>query len=221
MAKVKEMLLSAYSFYDTLVPYLRDNWTWGATYADDGKFYIDTAKTIGIQIGAGGQYNDPTIRILFNGAEYHVISFDRTTWTNDKAIMIEITNTALIISCTDKSTSANAANCQKIIVCNGHNTNTGTDEQIMIYLDSRSSANVSAMYASDVAVPVDMSEQNGNANVNAKTTNLIPLYNTNSAFITTDVYKSLCEDIGAWYFGNVMVNDKAYRMSGSVFALDE
>ena len=66
-----------------------------------------------------------------------------------------------------------------------------------------------------------MSEQNGNANVNAKTTNLIPLYNTKSAFITTDVYKSLCEDIGAWYFGNVMVNGKAYRMSGSVFALDE
>ena len=108
----------------------------------------------------------------------------------------------------------------KIIICNGHNTNTGEDEQIMIYLGSKSSSNVSSMYASDVSAPANMSEQNSNANTNAKTTNLIPFYNTASEFITTDVYKSVCEDIGTWYFGNVIVNDKAYRMSGSVFARD-
>ena len=220
MAKVKEMFLSANSFYDTLVPYLRDNWTWGAT-TNDGKFYIDTAKTIGIQIGAGGQYNDPTIRILFNGVEYHIISFDRTTWTNDKAIMIEITNTALIISCTDKSTSINASNCQKIIVCNGHNTNTDTNEQIIIYLGSKSSSNVSAIYASDVSVPMDMSEQNGNANVSSKYTALINLYNTKSNFVVTDVYKSIFMELPTWSFGDVMFNGHRYRMSGSIFALDE
>ncbi len=220
MAKVKEMLLSAYSFYDGLVPYLKDNWAWAAT-TNDGFFYIDAAKTIGFQITAGGQYSDPAIRIQFHGNEQRYIGFDRTTWTEDKAIKIEITNTALIISCTDKSTFVNAANCRKIIVCNGHNSNTDENKQIMIYLDSRSSSNVSAIYASDVSAIADNSEQNGNANINSKYTALINLYNTKSNFITTDVYKSMFMELSAWSFGDVMLNGHHYRMSGQIFTLDE
>lgn len=220
MAKVKEMLLSAYSFYDTLVPYLRDNWTWAVT-PNDGFFYIDTAKTIGFQITAGGQYSDPAIRIQFHGNEHRYIGFDRTTWTEDKAIKIEITSTTLIISCTDKSTSINAANCQKIIICNGYNSNTDEYKQIMIYFDSRSSSNVSTIYASDVLTPADISEQNGNANVSSKYTALINLYNSKSNFVATDVYKSMFMELSAWTFGDVILNGHRYRMSGSIFALDE
>lgn len=224
MAIVQEMNLTNGQIWGTVLPFLENNWTWPGGVvrsSDDGRrtFYIDEAKTIGIQFIKGSQYFSWFMGVIFKGTEYHNIEFSYNT--TNKTFMIEITDTALIISAVDNSTSINAANCQKIMVCNGHNTNTGTDEQIMIYLGSKSSSNVSAIYASDVSAPVDISEQNGNANVNARTTNLIPIYNTNSAFITTDVYKSLCEDIGAWYFGNVMVNGKAYRMSGSVFALDE
>lgn len=224
MAIVQEMNLTNAQIWSTLLPYLEDNWTWPGGVvrsSDDGRrtFYIDEAKTIGIQFIKGSQYFSYFMGVIFKGTEYHNIEFSYNT--TNKTFMIEITDTALIISAVDNSTSINAANCQKIIVCNGYNTNTAGTEQIIIYLGSKSSSNVSAIYASDVTTPVDISEQNGNANVNAKTTNLIPFYNTNSVFITTDVYKSLCEDIGAWYFGNVMVNNKAYRMSGSVFAVDE
>ncbi|MBR0512492.1 MAG: hypothetical protein IJJ81_07980 [Ruminococcus sp.] len=220
MAKVYEQTMSREQMETMLVPYLENNWTWGGgkvVSSSQTYFYTDEAKTLGLyyEQGATGQ-RASKIGICFKGNNYHVFELASNT-----TFEIEITDTAMIISFKSGSNSISASDCDKIIICNGHNTNTGEDEQIMIYLGSKSSSNVSSMYASDVATPADVSEQNGNANVNARTTNLIPIYNTNSAFITTDVYKSLCEDIGAWYFGNVMVNGKAYRMSGSVFALDE
>lgn len=219
MATVWQQNLSGGGIIDTLAPYLENNFTWAGgveTNAGGHKtFYIDTAKTIGIYMqNYISSTNGYKLGIRFKGNNYQLMDFNTGT------VEVEITNTALILSYIPDSNSISATNCYKIIVCDGYNTNTEDNEQILIYLKSLSSSNVSAMYASDVTTPADMVEQNANANVNAKTTNLIPFYNTKSAFITTDVYKSVCEDIAAWYFGNVIVNDKAYRMSGSVFARD-
>lgn len=224
MAKVKEMNLTNAQIWSTLLPYLEDNWTWPGGVvrnSDDGRrtFYIDEAKTIGIQFIKGSQYFSYFMGVIFKGTEYHNIEFSYNT--TNKTFMIEITDTALIISAVDNSTSINAANCQKIMVCNGHNTNIDTDEQVLIYLGSKSSSNVSAIYASDVLTPVDNSEQNGNANVNSKYTALINLYNTKSNFVATDVYKSMFMELSTWSFGDVMLNGHRYRMSGSIFALDE
>ena len=224
MAKVKEMNLTNGQIWGTVLPYLEDNWTWPGGVvrsSDDGRrtFYIDEAKTIGIQFIKGSQYFSWFMGIIFKGTEYHNIEFSYNT--TNKTFMIEITDTTLIISAVDNSKSINASNCQKIIVCNGHNTNTDTNEQIIIYLGSKSSSNVSAIYASDVSVPMDMSEQNGNANVSSKYTALINLYNTKSNFVATDVYKSMFMELSTWSFGDVMLNGHRYRMSGSIFALDE
>ena len=219
MAVVWQQNLSTPEMGTILVPYLRDNFTWaGGTQTSDSTthFYINEAKTIGFRIIVNSGTTPSKIAVFFKGSYYHEVEIYFAA-----SFEVEITDTALIFSFVGgEGVTISAANCHKIIVCDGYNTNTEDNEQILIYLKSLSSSNVSAMYASDVTTPADMAEQNGNANVNAKTTNLIPFYNTKSAFITTDVYKSVCEDIGAWYFGNVIVNDKAYRMSGSVFARD-
>ena len=216
MAIVWQRTLSRAEMGSILIPYLENNWTWAGGKVTSGSntyFHIDTAKTIGIRYNQGSGYDNSRIYVNFKGADYHNTSLpDGTTF------IVEITDTAMIISYVSGSISA--TNCEKIIICNGVNANTGDEEQMLIYLSSKASSNVSAIYASDVTTPADIAEQDGNANVNAKTTNLIPFYNPASAFITTDVFKSLCEDIGAWYFGNVMVNNKVYRMSGSVFARD-
>lgn len=220
MATVWEKTANSNQTLSDVVPYLTSNWTWagGVVNGDyDSKiFYIDAAKTIGLYLFIRTGTTQVNVGVRFKGSDYHLTQFDHATIT----YKVEITDTALILSFINAS-SISAANCEKIIICNGHDTNTNSEEQILIYLGSKSSSNVSAIYASDVTTPADISEQNSNANVNAKTTDLIPFYSTASTFITTDVFKSLCEDIGAWYFGNVMVNNKAYRMSGSVFALDE
>jgi hypothetical protein len=222
MAVVWEKTANADVTLSEVVPYLSSHWTWAGGVVDDTAtyqskiFYIDAAKTIGLYLYIRTGTRDVNVGVRFKGTNYHMTQFNSESLT----YKVEITDTALILSYINAS-SISASNCEKIIICGGYNANTDTNEQILIYLGSKSSSNVSAIYASDVTTPADVSEQNSNANVNAKTTNLIPFYSTASEFITTDVLKSLCEDIGAWYFGNVMVNNKAYRMSGSVFALDE
>lgn len=221
MATVWDKTTDASGTLSEVVPYLTEHWTWngGVVNGDyDSKiFYIDSAKTIGLYLFIRSGTGVVNVGIKFKGTDYHLTQFSGYSTLTFK---IEITGTTLIFSYINAA-SISATNCEKIIICNGYNTNTNTEEQMLIYLGSKSSSNVSSLYASDVTTPADISEQNANANVDAKTTNLIPFYSTASEFITTDVLKSLCEDIGAWYFGNVMVNGKAYRMSGSVFALDE
>jgi hypothetical protein len=222
MAVVWEKTAGAALTLSEVVPYLSSHWTWAGGVVDDTTtyqskiFYIDAAKTIGLYLYIRTGTNDVNVGVRFKGTNYHLTQFDNATLT----YKVEITDTALILSYVN-SASISASDCEKIIICSGYNAEIDTNEQILIYLGSKSSSNVSSLYASDVTIPANISEQNANANVNAKTTNLIPFYSTASEFITTDVLKSLCEDIGAWYFGNVMVNNKAYRMSGSVFALDE
>jgi hypothetical protein len=68
---------------------------------------------------------------------------------------------------------------------------------------------------------VSMPTLDGNANVNSLTTNLIPFWSTNSAFVTTDVFMSVCTNLPTWFFSNIILNETEYRMSGSVYFLDE
>ena len=77
------------------------------------------------------------------------------------------------------------------------------------------------MFAPDVVTPSDISAQNANTNVNARTTNLIPIWSTRSGFVTTDMFYSLCENISSWYFGYIVLNGEPYRMSGQIFVADE
>ena len=224
MATVQTYTLSREQMWGTLLPYLENNWTWddvvksgtGSAY-DTAYFYLDEDKTIGLYYLQGQTGMSPSkIGVYFKGSTYHVAELASNT-----TFEIEITDTVLIISYVSSSNSISATNCDKIIICNGHSANTNEEEQIMIYLGSRSSSNVSAMYASDVTTPVDISEQNSNANVSSKYTALINLYNTKSRFVATDVYKSMFMELSAWSFGDVMLNGHHYRMSGPIFALDE
>ena len=206
-------------------------WNWSgidtgdiSTYEENSKIlWVDSSKTYGIGVSTATNANQGQrglrICIIKNGAPYHQNLNDYYSLN----MKIEKTSSALILSVKAQNNlnSVSVTDCDKYIICNATNTVTNTVEPIVIYLSSKASSNVCTMIASDVISLVDITAQNANANVDAKTTNLIPFYNPASACITTDIYQSLCEDIGAWYFGNVMVNNKAYRMSGSVFSVDE
>lgn len=207
------------SVLNEVVPYLTSNWSWAAVENDNqynGKiFYIDSAKTIGIHLYIRTGTNDIKVGVRFKGTDYHMSSEGASY-----SFRVEITNTTLILSYILGSTIS-TTNCEKIIVHNATNPNTNTTQQVISYIGSKSSSNVSAMYASDVSTPGDISEQNGNANVSSKYTALINLYNTKSSFVATDVYKSMFMELSAWSFGDVMLNGHRYRMSGPIFALDE
>lgn len=225
MAIVQKMTLTNGQIWDTVLPYLENNWTWPGGVVrtveggDRAYFYIDEAKTIGILFIKGAEYFNYYMGVIFKGTEYHNIEFKYNT--TNKTFMIEITNTALIISAVDNSASINAANCEKIIVHNAINPKTNTTQQVISYIGNKSSNNVSAMYASDVMPPADMSEQNGGVNVNSAQSVFVQLCNKASDFIATDVYKCLCSSLSGWSFGDSIIDGHRYRMSGSIFALDE
>lgn len=80
---------------------------------------------------------------------------------------IEITNTALILSFISGSNSISASNCHKLIIHNAINSKTNITEQVISYVGNLSTDNVSTICTSDIITPVDMSEQNGGANVNS------------------------------------------------------
>lgn len=210
---------SATDVLNEVVPYLTSNWNWTAVESDNqynGKiFYINSAKTIGIHLYIRTGTNDVGVGVRFQGTDYHM-----STTGDPYSLKIEITDTALILSYILSSTIS-VTNCEKIIVHNAINSNTDTTQQVISYIGSKSSSNVSAMYTNDVTIPTDNSEQDGNANVNGKYTALINLYNTKSNFVATDVYKSMFMELSTWSFGDVMLNGHRYRMSGSIFALDE
>ena len=196
-------------------------WDWAEIETQDNRYilWIDAAKTYGLVLlyvsGAVGI----KVGIIKGTTLYHVTSNDRYMSLNMK---IEKTATALILSVKAQNnlTSVSATDCDKFIICNATNSATNTVEPIIIYIGSNASSNQQMLLASDANAPVDMAAQNANANTSAKTTNLIPFYSTASACITTDVFVSLCENIAAWYFGDVIINGSAYRMSGSVFAAE-
>lgn len=210
---------SANDTLDIIVPYLTSNWTWVAVESDndyDGKiFYIDSAKTIGLHIWIRTGVGRISVGIRFKGTDYHM-----TTQDYPYSYKIEITNTALIFSYVVGETIS-ATNCEKIIVHNAINPKTNTTQQVISYIGNKSSSNVSAMYTSDVSTPVDMPEQNGGANVSAAQSVFVPLCNKASDFIATNVYKCLCTSLSSWSFNNAMIDGHKYRMSGSVYALDE
>lgn len=205
-------------------------WNWSGidtgdsiTYAEYSKIlWVDSSKTYGIGVSTttGSISGERGLRICIikNGAPYHQ-NFNDYYSLNVK---IEKTSSALILSvkAQDNLNSVSATDCDKYIICNATNTVTNTVEPIVIYLSSKASSNVCAMIASDVVSLVDITAQNANENTSAKTTNLIPFYNPSSAFITTDIFVSLCENINTWGFSNVIINKYTFRMSGSVFARD-
>lgn len=210
---------SATDTLNEVVPYLTSNWTWTAVESDndyDGKiFYIDSAKTIGLHIWIRAGVGRISVGIRFKGTDYHMTAQDYPY-----SYKIEITNTALIFSYV-VGTTISTTNCEKIIVHNAVNPKTDTTHQVISYIGNKSSSNVSTMYASDVSTPVDIPEQNGGANVSAAQSVFIPLCNKASDFIATDVYECLCTSLSSWSFSNAMIDGHKYRMSGSVYALDE
>lgn len=219
-AEVQTILAALWNFTGTETLSASQGDSTGANWSTYKIYYLDTAKTFGIAVATSA----PGIGIYKNGKVYAQPIDDGTGYFDALTLQIEQTATSVIISAyssRNTQTSINVTNCTKYIICNGLNTVSNFNENIIVALRSGSTNNTCIMLSSDVIEPTHNDAQNGNANVNAKTTNLIPFYNTASVCITTDVYQSLCEDIGTWYFGNVIVNDKAYRMSGSVFALDE
>jgi hypothetical protein len=225
MATVQTYTVSREQMWSTLIPYLENNWTWkgGVTKTGNGSigstayFYLDEDKTIGLYYLQGQTgMSASNISIRFNGTDYHSVEL-----ASNSTFEIEITNTALILSFISGSNSISASNCHKIIVHNAINPKTNTTEQVISYVGNLSSGNVSAMCASDVITPVDMTEQNGGANVSSAQSVFVQLCNKASDFIATDVCKCLCTSLSGWSFGDAMIDGHRYRMSGSIYALDE
>lgn len=220
MATVWTQTLTLAEMGTILIPYLRDNFTWAGGVETSGQytyFYINEAKTIGIRYFQGTNgIQGSKIVIIFKNSYYH-----ETEFYPNGAFEVEITATALILSYISNSNSISASNCHKIIVHNAINPKTNTTEQVISYIGNLSTGNVSAIYASDVITPVDMSEQNGDTNVNSAQSVFVQLCNKASDFIATDVYKCLCTSLSGWSFSNAMIDGHRYRMSGSIYALDE
>lgn len=196
-------------------------WNFPQVYEGNGytDLYINEAKTIGIRVSAEGN----CISIIRNGTIYHATTGSRYSGYY-LYLKLEATTDTFIISAiyTDAyyGDAVIASNCHKYIICNAKNTLNET-EPIVAYVGSNSSSNVSAFYTNETLVPTDMGEQNGGANVNAKYTAVINLYNIKSNFVAINVYKSMFMELSAWSFGDVMLNGHRYRMSGPIFALDE
>lgn len=211
--------VSATDTLNIIVPYLTSCWNWAAVESDEqynGKiFWINSAKTIGLHLFIRTGTSRIAVGVMFKGTEYKKTSEDQPY-----SFKIEITNTALIFSYVD-GTTIGATNCSKIIVHNAINPKTNTTEQVLTYIDSRASGNTSMMFASDILTPADISKQNGGANVSSAQSVFIPLCNKASDFIATDVYECLCTSLSGWSFGDAMIDDHKYRMSGSIYALDE
>lgn len=196
---------------------LETMWNWASIDWDSNNyayFWLDSAKTYGLGLIFG--YGE-SLSLKTNTTSYHGSNNARDGIT----VQFEKTTNALILSTAPGNVTITGTNCDKYIICNATNPTTNAIEPIIIYIGSKSSSNVSMMLASDVVIPTDNSEQNGNANVSSKYTALINLYNTKSNFVATDVYKSMFMELSAWSFGDVMLNGHRYRMSGSIFALDE
>lgn len=205
-----------YTSYSELISDMTAMWDWAAIedktlggYATK-IFWVDSSKTYGIAVA------DMAIGIHLHGTTTY--DYSEGGYSN-LSIRFEKTDTSLIISALSGNT-VTAINCSKYIICNGLNSLTKEEYPILIYLRSKSNNNELVFYAPDVDSITAMAAQDGNANTNAKTTNLIPFYSPSSAFITTDVFVSLCENISAWDFSGVVINGYTYRMSGSVFARD-
>lgn len=189
----------------------------GYGYTD---LFINEAKTIGIRVSEDGC----NLSIVKNGTTYHATTGMRYSGFYFY-LKLEKTTDALIISAKyggdEYGSAVKVTDCHKIIIHNAINPKTNTTEQVISYMGNNNSSNVSAMYASDVFAPVDMSEQNGGANVSSAQSVFVQLCNKASDFIATDVYKCLCTSLSSWSFSNAMINGHKYRMSGSIYALDE
>lgn len=202
---------------DQLKADLQSMWDWAAIDWSSNAyayFWLNSTKTYGLGLMMG--YGESLI-LKTNTNYYHESNNAR----NGITVQFERTTNALILSTAPGNVTITGTNCDKYIICNATNPTTNAIEPIIIYIGSKSNSNVSMMLASDVATPADNSEQNGNANVSSKYTALINLYNTKSNFVATDVYKSMFMELPTWSFGDVMLNGHRYRMSGSIFALDE
>lgn len=203
-----------------VVNFLTNNWDWagGTEYLSNWNlFYINTSKTIGIgwEPGYTG-LRSSKIAIYYNGSWYHTTEF-----ASPSSYKIEVGFTQMVISFKSGTTQLSASDCNKIIICNGKDFVNNKEEQIVIWLGSQASSNVYSMYTSDLVIPTDLSAQNSNNNVNSLTTNLIPFWSTKTAFVTTDVFQSVCTNIPTWFFSNIILNETEYRMSGSVFFVDQ
>lgn len=208
--------------YAQIVADLTNAWDWTSvtTYAYGTMFSIDAEHKIGLTVYKTNDYS--SIGIRFDSTNYHLAG---TGSYSTLLVRTEnVGDNALIISVWRTSSGGTVAPelCDKYIICKAVNNDTEAEETVVIYLGSSSTSggNKCMMLASDVLTPADIAAPNANANTNAKTTNLIPFYNPKTACITTEVYQSLCENVSSWYYGDVMINNRAYHMSGSVFALD-
>lgn len=210
---------SANTTVNEVMPYLTSCWDWAAVESDkqyNGKiFYINAAKTIGLHLYVRTGTSDIKVGVSFNGTDYHM-----STENSPYSFKIEKTDTALIFSYILGS-SISANNCEKIIIHNAINPKTNITQQVISYIGNKSTSNVSAIYASDVLTPADISKQNGGENVNSAQSVFIPLCNKATDFIATDVYECLCTSLSGWSFGDAMIDGHKYRMSGSIYALDE
>lgn len=219
---------NSYSSYSTIVADLRSIWDWtGDIEVTNGvKLTVDPDRNIGIYV-YNGNTNYTTIGVIHGFNYYHLAGGDTGSNAKLQLKAEKVGNDTLILSLwkvgASSSSNIEADLCDKIIICRAVNVITEDEETIVIYLGSSSTSagNKCMMLASDVVQPVDISAQNVNQNANAKITNIVPFFSTASAFVTKDVYQSVCENVSSWYFGDVIINGRPYRMSGSVFALDE
>ena len=214
------------SLYSDIVSDVSELWDWAdiSTVTGGTMFKINAEDNFGLLV-YNGNANYTTIAVRFDSANHHTAGPSSTA---GKLLLKaeRVGENTLILSVwrvSDTSNTIKANLCDKYIICRAVNTITEEEETVLIFLGSSSTtgSNKCMLLASDVIQLTDIAAQNANANVDAQNTNIIPFFSPASVYITKDVYQSLCSNVSSWYFGDVILNDKPYRMSGSVFVLDE
>lgn len=239
MAIVKDKIYPSNEYNSNdLVPFIRDLISmWGSEVVIEPsnwetlretntwiKIYINEERNFRIivsyQSGAVGAAIGIEYRNGNNWTAGHTVYSDRYAAMNVKFEQFPET-LIMNIKMQDNLVSVSATDCDKIIITNGLNSVTQERAPIAIWLGSHSSDNKCMMFAGDMTVPIDQTALNANANVNAWTTHMIPFWSLRSAFVTENLFQSLCMNISSWYFGYITMNGEPFRISGSVFVSDD
>jgi hypothetical protein len=218
--------------YDSMVTDVTNMWDWDhlTTFTTGTKFCVTSRGTQGLAIykGNSGQTWAAPCQ-MYNNAYMNFAGPDVSTTSNYVKVRVRyerVQDKALIISAWRYTASSTAdllaTLCDKYIITETVNSITSEKEMAIIYISSRSTqtSNKIRLLTSEIDTALSVGEMTMprvNANKNAKSTILIPLYMPATACVTTNVFQSVCQDRPAWDFGYVTIKDRHYLMSGSIF----
>lgn len=220
--------------YDDIVADITNIWTWKdiIDMSSGVKFMVNNGGTnkvaFGVYKNTYGSVTYVTPCCWYNNATMQYAGPSSSGNKKLKMKFENINNRVLIISAwrfaSDSTEELSASSCDKYIICKAINANTREEDDVLIYCGNRTGGNAYYLLTSEWGTALSAAEMTAprqSKSLNAKTSFLIPFYSNASEYFTPDVFQALTENLEAWDWGDVTINGKKYRMSGSIFVLDE